>query len=63
MTALRCDSNDRRLTITATLEFSKSGRPSLEFSRVFLFLALRLMVSRLPTTSHEIAIEKKFRMP
>ena len=42
-------------TITATLACSKSGRPSFVFNRVCPRLGFRFMVSRLPTTSHEIA--------
>jgi hypothetical protein len=60
---LRCDSKDLRLTITATFACSKSGRPSFVFSRVCRFLGLRLMVSRLPTTSHETPMGEIFRCP
>jgi hypothetical protein len=49
------NSNDLRLTITATLACSKSGKPSFIFNRVCLFLLLRFMVSRLPTVGHETA--------
>jgi hypothetical protein len=43
------------LQITAILACSKSGRARFVFSRVRPLLVLRLMGSRLPTISHEIA--------